>query len=251
MAILDVHDLEQSYGGLDILKGISFSLEPGERKAIIGPNGAGKTTLFNVLSGLVPSNAGRIQFLGKDITHASPETRAAMGLSRSFQITNLFPKLSVVSNILLAIQGVQKARYEMFRPVADYKDNLSQTRVLLEMVDLWGKRNVQVCELSHGQQRQIEIILALAAKPKLLLLDEPNAGLTRTESDRVIDLINSLIGDTTVILSAHDMDLVFTFSKQIMVLYYGKILMEGTPDQIQSAVEVREIYLGAEGPEDA
>jgi branched-chain amino acid transport system ATP-binding protein len=246
MEVLEVENLEQSYGGLNILEGISFSIKTGERRAIIGPNGAGKTTLFNVLCGFVPSKAGRIRLLDHDITNIAPNKRIALGLARSFQITTLFPTLSVLNNVLLAIQGLQSTRFQLFRPISSYKDNIARARELLEMVDLWDKRNSSISELAHGQQRQIEIILAAASKPKLLLLDEPNAGLTRAESDSLIDFINNLLGETTVLLTAHDMDLVFKLSQQIMVLYYGKIIAEGTPQQIQADSKVREIYLGVD-----
>jgi len=246
MEVLKIENLEQSYGGLSILEGISFSVKAGERKALIGPNGAGKTTLFNVLCGFTPPKAGRIQLFDRDITHASPNKRTALGLARSFQITTLFPPLSLLNNVLLAIHGIQTSRFQMFRPITAYKDNMARAQELLETVDLWDKRDSPISELAHGQQRQVEIILALASKPKLLLLDEPNAGLTRAESDSLIDFINNLLGETTVLLTAHDMDLVFKLSQQIMVLYYGKIIAEGTPEQIQTDPKVREIYLGVE-----
>ena len=244
MEVLEIKDLEQGYGGLSVLQGISFSMKAKEKRALIGPNGAGKTTLFNVLCGLTPLRAGQIHLLGHNITHTSPDKRAALGLARSFQITNLFPTLSILNNVLLSIQGLQTTRFQMFRPIDAYEDNLARARELLETVDLWDKRYTPVSELSHGQQRQIEIILALASKPKILLLDEPNAGLTRNESDSIADLINKLVGDTAVLLTAHDMDLVFKLSDQIMVLYYGKIIAEGTPEQIKTDSKVREIYLG-------
>lgn len=246
MELLEIDNLEQSYGGLRILQGISFRVKDKERRALIGPNGAGKTTLFNVLCGLTPLRGGQIHLLGHNITHMPPNKRAALGLARSFQITNLFPTVSTLNNVLLAIQGLQTTRFQMFRPIDAYEDNLARARELLETVDLWDKRHTLVSELSHGQQRQIEIIQALAAKPKVLLLDEPNAGLTRKESDSIADLINQLVGDTAVLLTAHDMDLVFKLSDQIMVLYYGKIIADGPPEQIKADSKVREIYLGTE-----
>ena len=169
--VLEVEKLAQSYGGLDVLTDISFELKAGEKAALIGPNGAGKTTLFNVLSGFVPPKAGQIHFLGRDITHIPTDTRAFLGLARSFQISNLFPELSVLTNVLLAIQGVQSSRYHMFRPITGYKDNLARARELLALVDLWEKRDVPISTLGHGEQRHMEIILSLASQPQLLLLE--------------------------------------------------------------------------------
>jgi branched-chain amino acid transport system ATP-binding protein len=246
MVILEADRLAQSYGGLQVLTEISFRLMVGEKVALIGPNGAGKTTLFNVLSGFVPLNAGKIHFLGQEITHLQPEARASLGLARSFQISTLFPSLNVLTNVLLAIQGVQTTRYRMFRPIMSYRDNLAKARELLELVGLWEKRESLISNLGHGEQRQMEIILSLASKPKLLLLDEPSAGLTAGESDKLIDMLHSLVADTTVLLTAHDTDLVFELAERVMVLYYGKIIAQGTPEEIQNDPEVREIYLGSE-----
>ena len=244
--ILDVEKLAQSYGGLNVLTEISFNLKEGEKAALIGPNGAGKTTLFNVLSGFVPSDRGQIHFLGKDITRMPTDNRALLGLARSFQISTLFPALSVLTNVLLAIHGIQTTRYRMFRPITAYRDDIKKAQELLELVDLWEKRDVLISNLGHGEQRHMEIILSLASKPKLLLLDEPSAGLTGGESDKLIDMLHELVRDTTVLLTAHDTDLVFKLAEKVMVLYYGKIIAQGTPEEIQNDPQVREIYLGSE-----
>jgi branched-chain amino acid transport system ATP-binding protein len=244
--ILEVEKVAQSYGGLQVLTDISFHLEAGDKAALIGPNGAGKTTLFNVLSGFVQPSSGRVRLFDHDITRMPSHGRVSIGLARSFQISSLFPGLSLLTNVLLAVQGVQSARYQMFRPITSYRDNMAQARKLLEFVGLWEKRNSLISTLGHGEQRQVEIILSLATKPKLLLLDEPNAGLTGGESDNLIDIINALVHDTTVLLTAHDTDLVFKFSDKVMVLYYGKIIAQGTPDEIQNNQKVQEIYLGSE-----
>jgi branched-chain amino acid transport system ATP-binding protein len=246
VVILEVNSLVQSYGGLNVLAGISFSLTAGEKAALIGPNGAGKTTLFNVLSGLVPPSSGKILLLGQDITHLPTEARASLGLARSFQISTLFPNLSVLTNVLLAIHGVQATRYHMFRPMGAYKGNIDRAQELLELFNLWEKRDYPISALGHGEQRQIEIILSLASRPKLLLLDEPSAGLTGGESDKLIDMIHTLVADTTVLLTGHDMDLVFRLTEKVMVLYYGQIIAQGTPEEIQDDPKVRDIYLGSE-----
>jgi branched-chain amino acid transport system ATP-binding protein len=172
--------------------------------------------------------------------------RVSLGLARSFQINTLFPRLSLLINVLLAIQGVQSTRFRWFRPIKTYTRNLIAARELLELVSLWDERDSPVEVLSHGQQRQVEIVLALASKPKVLLLDEPSAGLASGESGNLIDMIHNLTKETTVFFCAHDLDLVFTLADRVMVLYYGKIIAQGTPEEIQDDTKVQEIYLGVE-----
>jgi len=246
MDVLRVKDLSQSYGGLQVLNNLSFSLEAGEKVALIGPNGAGKTTLLNVLSGFVPPLSGRIHLLDCDVTEMPPHRRVSLGLARSFQINTLFPRLSLLTNVLLAIQGIQPTRYRMIRPITAYRGNLAKARKLLELVDLWGERESPVTALGHGQQRQVEIILALASEPRLLLLDEPSAGLTSGETGSLIQMIRNLMGNTTVFFCAHDLDLVFSLADRVIVLYYGQTIVQGTPREVQIDPKVREIYLGIE-----
>ena len=246
MEVLKVENLMQSYGGLHVLHDVSFSLGSGERVALIGPNGAGKTTLLNVLTGFVPPAAGRVTLLNRNVTRMTSNKRVSLGLARSFQINTLFPRLSLLINVLLAIQGVQSTRYRWFSPIKTYGNNIKAARELLERVNLWGERDTPVDVLSHGQQRQVEIVLALASNPKLLLLDEPSAGLASGESNILIDMIHSLTKDTTVFFCAHDLDLVFTVAERVLVLYYGKIIAQGTPEEIQEDTKVQEIYLGIE-----
>jgi len=246
MEVLKVEQLSQSFGGLSILEDISFSIGAAEKVALIGPNGAGKTTLMNVLSGFIPPRAGRIYLLGNDVTRMPSHRRVSLGLSRSFQINTLFSHLSLLTNVLLAIQGVQATRYQMIRPITAYKENFDKARELLELVDLWGERDSPITTLSHGQQRQVEIILALASKPRLLLLDEPSAGLTSGETGNLVHMIRNLMGDSTVFFCAHDLDLVFSMAERVVVLYYGQIVAQGTAKEIQNNPKVREIYLGVE-----
>jgi branched-chain amino acid transport system ATP-binding protein len=246
MDVLKVKDLSQSYGGLQVLNNLSFSLEAGEKVALIGPNGAGKTTLLNVLSGFIPPITGRIYLLDRDVTDMPSHRRVSLGLARSFQINTLFPRLSLLTNVLLAIQGIQATRYRMIRPITAYKDNLAKAQELLELVDLWGEKESPVTALGHGQQRQVEIILAIASKPRLLLLDEPSAGLTSGETGSLIHMIRNLMGDTTVFFCAHDLDLVFSLADRVIVLYYGQTIVQGTPREVQTDPRVREIYLGIE-----
>lgn len=245
MEMLRVKKIALGFGGLQVLQGISFSMEKGEKVALIGPNGAGKTTVLNVLSGLLTPQSGKIDLLGHDITHRPTHARAALGLSRSFQVSSLFPQLSVRSNVLLALHGIQRSSYQMIRPITAYKANLDKADELLESVDLSSKRDILALSLSHGEQRGLELILALASNPMVLLLDEPTAGLTSDESSALAEILRSSSNkDVAVLFVAHDLDLVFTVAERILVLYYGTIIAEGTPEEIQANQSVREIYLG-------
>jgi len=244
MSILRVENLSHSFGGLKVLDNIFFTLEVGERVALIGPNGAGKTTVINVLSGVLPCQSGRIYVLGQDITKMPPHGRAALGLARSFQINTLFPNLSLLTNVILAIQGVKADRFQMLRAISSYTDNFTRAKELLDLVGLWEKRDNSVTALSHGEQREVEILLALASQPKLLMLDEPSAGLSATETDVFIDMMRHLVKGTTVFFCAHDMNVVFGLAERVIVLYYGRIIAQGTAEEIQKDPEVMEIYLG-------
>ncbi len=244
MSLLQVENLSQSFGGLKVLDGISFRLEAGQRVGLIGPNGAGKTTLLNVLSGLQSFQSGRIHFVEREITKTPPYVRTCLGLARSFQLNTLFPNLSLLTNVLIAIQGAKNARFQMLRPLTAYKDNLARAQKLLELMDLWDKRDYLIANLSHGEQRQVEILLTLASQPKLIMLDEPNAGLSSAETTALIETIRNLSEDITVLFSAHDMDLVFSLAERVMVLYYGQIIAQGTPEEIRSDPKVMQIYLG-------
>lgn len=252
MEALRVESLSKNFGGVQALHDVSFRVEVGERLAIIGPNGAGKTTLFNVLNGQLSATEGRIYFYGKDITNLATHRRAHLGQSRSFQITSLFPPLTVLENSLLALQGTQPSRFQMFRSMTAYKHLFTKAQELLGIVDLWGKRDEPVKNISHGEQRRLEIAISLASEPKLLLLDEPSAGLTAGESEAVVDMIRNLGKDITTLLVAHDMDLVFGVAERIMVLHYGQVIVEGAPEVVRNDPRVKEIYMGAEeGAENA
>ncbi len=246
MEALKVTSLSKDFGGVHALRDVSFSVEAGERLAIIGPNGAGKTTLFNVLNGQLAATAGRILFFGQDITRLPIYSRAHLGLARSFQLTTLFLNLTVLTNTLLAFQGTLPSRFQLFRPITAYRHLYDKAHELLNSMDLWEKRNEPVEAISYGEQRKLEIALSLASKPKLLLLDEPSCGLTTAESGDISSLIRKLGTVITVILVAHDMDLVFDIAERIIVLHYGEIIAEGTCDEISCDVRVREIYMGSE-----
>ncbi len=246
MEVLKVEKIAQSYAGLQVLRDVSFSLNAGEKVGLIGPNGAGKTTLLNVLSGLLHPTAGKMFLLGNNVTNMPPHNRVSLGLARSFQITSLFPNLTLLENIILAIHGVQPSRYQMFRPVMSFKEHLNTAEQLLSSVDLWGKRNSTVQALSHGEQRQIEILFAMSSRPKILLLDEPSSGLNAAETHKLAGTIRGSMQDTAVMLVAHDLDLVYEICDRIMVLYYGNIIAEGTCKDIQANPKVQQIYLGTE-----
>jgi branched-chain amino acid transport system ATP-binding protein len=246
MSLLKAESLSLSFGGLHVLRGVSFGVEAGEKVALIGPNGAGKTTLINVLSGLLKPKTGKIYFLDQEITKMPAHQRVICGMARSFQLNTLFPHLTLLTNVMLATQGIKNKPLQVFRPFHAYGDTYTEARELLELAGFWQKRETPLGALSYGEQRQVEVLLALGSKPRLLLLDEPSAGLTKVETDSLINLIRSLTGDVSVFFVAHDLDLVFALARRIMVLYYGEIVAEGTPGEIQADPKVREIYLGVE-----
>ena len=244
--MLKVENVTQAYGGLRVLESISFSVAAGEKVALIGPNGAGKTTALNVITGLLSPLSGRIYLGGRDMTKLSVQKRISRGMGRSFQITSLFPELSILHNVLLAVLGVQRASYHMFRNITSFKAANASARELLDSVDLWEARNLFPTEISYGQQRRLELTLALASQPKVLLLDEPSAGLSNEESAALAQMLRlPAYKDVAILLVAHDMDLVFGVADRILVLYYGTIFAEGTAKEIQSNEKVREIYFGS------
>ncbi len=244
-ALLETNHLSVHFGGLAAVRGVTFGIEPGERLALIGPNGAGKTTLFNLLTGQLKPSGGKVLFKGQDITHASVFSRTHMGMARSFQITSLFPYQSVLVNAMIGIQGVQKSRYGFFRPIFNDKALSGAAQELLESAELWELRDEVVSSLAYGQQRKLEIALSLASHPDLLLLDEPSCGLTTVESADITKRIKELGSKITVLMIAHDMDLVFGVAERVILLHYGEIACEGTCEEIRSNAMVREIYMGS------
>jgi len=243
--LLEVQGVSVHFGGLAALRNVSFGVEPGERLALIGPNGAGKTTLFNVLTGQIKPSSGRVFFKGEDITHLPVYARTHRGMARSFQITSLFPYQSVKVNALIALQGVRRSRYNLTRYLMRDKEMQAAAQRLLEAHGLWELRDQIVSSLAYGQQRKLEIALSLASDPELLLLDEPSCGLTAQESAEITALIKELGPKITVVMIAHDMDLVFGVAERVMLLHYGEIVAEGTCEEIRSNEMVREIYMGS------
>jgi branched-chain amino acid transport system ATP-binding protein len=246
MEALRVEKLSKDFGGVRAVHDLSFHVQEGEHLAIIGPNGAGKTTLFNLLGGQLSPSGGKVYFFGQDITHMATHRRAHLGIARSFQIVSLFMNLTVLGNILLALQGTKAFRYQMVRPVSSYKTLFTKAEELLSSMDLWSKKDEPLHSISYGEQRKLEIAVSLASEPRLLLLDEPSCGLTAIEGADVVSRIRNLSSNITVIVVAHDMDLVFGVAQRIMVLHYGEFIAEGTCEQIRVNDKVKEIYMGME-----
>ena len=235
----------KTFTGLTAVDNVSLSVPHGARRVIIGPNGAGKTTLFNLISGALDPTGGRITYCGTDITHMAVHRRTALGITRTFQITNLFPNLTVSRNLVIACLALQKTKFMMFRPVSSYTGLLERAEELLKEFDLWKKRNELIKNLSHGDQRQIEVAMALAGQPRLLLLDEPTAGLSPAETRDLTRLLNKLDPAITIIMIEHDMDVAFAFGDTITVLCQGQKLAEGNRDEVKNNPMVQQIYLGA------
>jgi branched-chain amino acid transport system ATP-binding protein len=243
---LHLSDVSKVFGGLVAVDGVNLQVKPGERRALIGPNGAGKTTLFHLLSGELPPTAGHIRLFGRDVTRLPPHRRAALGMARTYQITNLFPQLTVLRNCLLAVQGLSPVKYHLHRALRRYPALFARAQAVLEAVGLQGKEEVVVRHLSHGEQRQLEIALALAGNPKLLLLDEPTAGLSPAESSMITALLKRLAPDITILIIEHDMDVAFALTQWITVLHYGRVIADGPADEVKANPLVQQIYLGDE-----
>ena len=236
--------LSKSFGGLRALRGIDLSLATGERHAIIGPNGAGKTTLFNVVTGLLSASAGQVLLFGQDVTGWPSQRRTALGMARTFQITSLFPKLTVLDNVLMAVNGPRRTKFVMWRFLSSFREVYEKAEALLDAAGFLDRKNVEVRSLSHGEQRQLEIVLGLASDPRLLLLDEPAAGLSSGESQDMARFLGRLDRRLTILLIEHDMEVVFDVADRVTVLHFGEVLQTGTADDIRHSERVREIYLG-------
>ena len=244
MKALEVQALSKNFGGLRAIRDISLEIEEGERRAIIGPNGAGKTTFFHLISGFLFPSSGHLSVFGTEVTHLQAHQRAALGMARTFQVTNLFQKLTLFENIFLGVQAMKWTRFCFYRRVKAFRDIVYETERLLKEWNLWEKKNTPLKNLSYGEQRQIEVIMALATKPRLLLLDEPTAGLSPAETILVTSIIKGLSREITTLLIEHDMDVAFDIAEKITVLHFGSILAEGSPEQIKGNPKVTEIYLG-------
>jgi branched-chain amino acid transport system ATP-binding protein len=243
---LALEGLRRTFGALTAVNDVTLSLAPRERRAIIGPNGAGKTTLFNLITGHLAPTAGRILFEGAPIGALPPHAVARRGISRSFQRTNVFPRLPVIENLRLAAAAGEPGSYDLLGSVGRRRVPLERARSTAEAVGLTDRLGVPAGDLSYGEQRQLEIGIALGTRPKLLLLDEPTAGMSPEETQRMTALLAGLPRDITLLIIEHDMDVVFTLADRITVLHYGEILAEGTADEVRADPRVYEVYLGSE-----
>jgi branched-chain amino acid transport system ATP-binding protein len=242
--VLTLQQVGVRFGGLKAVDGVSISVRRGERRAIIGPNGAGKTTLFNAITGVTLPTAGRIVFEGKDITRKPAQVRARMGVSRTFQITNLFPSLTVDENMQLAVRGSGGGKFSMLGSAQLTPEQAERADSALSISRLNKRGSVVVSELSYGEQRQLEMAMALVARPRLLLLDEPAAGLSPAERVIVADIIRALPRELTMVLIEHDMELVLNLVERVTCLNNGQMLAEGTPNEIRNNQRVQDVYLG-------
>jgi len=244
--LLLLDHLRKSYGALTVTDDVTLAVNPGELHAIIGPNGAGKTTLIHQISGLARPDAGRILFDGQDITRAPMHERVRRGLARSFQITSILPGFSVLENVALAVQARSGSSFRFFGDAASEGELNDQAIECLETVGLSGRAMLPAGLLSHGEKRQLEIAMALATAPKLLLLDEPLAGTGHEESERLIGTLRQLKQRITIVLIEHDMEAVFALADRVTVLVYGRAIATGSPETVRADPEVRAAYLGEE-----
>jgi branched-chain amino acid transport system ATP-binding protein len=245
-ALLHVDGLCKSFGALRATDQVSFEVRQGETHAIIGPNGAGKTTLIGQLAGNVRPDAGTIRFAAEDITRLAAPARSRRGLARSFQITSVYRDFTALENVTLAVQAHAGSSFRFWRPARSDESLRAPARAILAEVGLGERADVLAANLAHGEQRQLEIAMVLATKPRLMLLDEPMAGMGSDESQRLVRFLANLKGRQTIVLVEHDMDAVFALADRISVLVYGRIIATGTPAEIRANPEVRSAYLGEE-----
>ena len=243
-AVLQLDGVTRRYGGVCAVDDVSIEVSEGERHVVIGPNGAGKTTLFKLVSRLEPCSDGRIRVFGKDVTRMAPHRVAHLGLARTYQITQVFPALTALENVLLAVQGPLRSKFRMLRPALGQRSLVTKARDTLARVGLEGREERIAAELGHGEQRQLELGLALASDPKLLLLDEPAAGLSGADRGMIRDLVRGLPDDITVLLIEHDMELALGLADRVTCLHNGAMVVQGTPQEIKRDERVQDIYLG-------
>ncbi len=241
---VELDRVTKAFGGLVAVADVTLDVAARERLAVIGPNGAGKTTLFHLISGELRASSGTIHLFGQEVTGLAPHRRVALGLRRTYQITNLFPALSVEQNLLLGFYGLTTSKFDVVRPVPTRGRLVEAARAALAHVGLEGRARVPARELSHGEQRQLELALALACEPKLLLLDEPGAGLSAAERAAVGAIIRIIPPEVTLILIEHDMDLALSLVDRVVCLHNGRVIARGTPDEIRRNDAVQEVYLG-------
>ena len=241
---LEIVNLNKAFGGLPVTQDVSLSIRPGERRLIIGPNGAGKTTLFNQVTGDLKPNSGQIKLFGIDITQLAPHKRAHFGLSRTYQIITLFTGDTLEHNVTLGLLGLRPSRWQMWRPLSYYGELATEARRTLDSVGLLHLASFPVSDIAYGEKRRVELAMALAQKPRVLLLDEPLAGLSNTERAQVKALIASIPRETTVVMIEHDMDTALDLAETVTLLNYGRVIVDGARDAVIADERTREVYLG-------
>ena len=248
-AALTLDHVSRHFGGLRAVDDVSLVVRPGERRALIGPNGAGKTTLFNVISGELPASTGRVELFGADVTRLQPHQRAARGIARTFQITKLFPNLTVIDNVLLACSALDSRKFVMLRDTRSCGDLTDRAHQLVRQFGLSEHTQAWARNLSYGDQRKLEVALSMAGRPKVLLLDEPMAGLSAGESRAMQTILEAIDPGIAVLLIEHDMDIAFAFAERVTVLHQGRVLVEGPKAEVSANRSVQQIYLGEGGAE--
>jgi len=241
---LEIVNLKKAFGGLPVTHDVSLAIRPGERRLIIGPNGAGKTTLFNQVTGDLKPNSGQIKLFGADITHLAPHKRAHAGLSRTYQIITLFTGDTLEHNVTLGLLGLRPSRWQMWRSLSYYGELAAEARRTLDSVGLLHLAAHPVSDIAYGEKRRVELAMALAQKPRVLLLDEPLAGLSNTERATVKSLIASIPRATTVVMIEHDMDTALDLAETVTLLNYGRVIVDGARDAVIADERTREVYLG-------
>ena len=243
-SVLETRGLCKSFGALTVADQINFRLEAGSRHALIGPNGAGKTTFVNLLTGRLTPTSGQVWIGGQDVTALPQAERVRLGLGRTFQINSLFKKMSVLDNVALGVAERLKVADKLWQPARAFKAVRDESMALLEMLGIAADAGLRITDLPYGKQRLVEIAIALGLQPKVLLLDEPAAGVPSMESDRILQALDALPADIAILIIEHDMDLVFRFAKRITVLVQGEVLCEGSPQEIAADKRVHQVYLG-------
>ena len=244
MARLSLEGVHLQFGGVTALAGVSLEVHPGDFLAIIGPNGAGKTSIFNCISGIYAPSRGHIRFEGRDITPLKPHQRAHLGLARTYQIITLFPKDTLEHNLVLSLLGLSRSRWNGFKPLARYPELNEEAKDVLRRVGLVHLAERSIGVVSYGEKRRLEIAMALAQRPRVLLLDEPFAGLSREERAAMKELIAGIPREVTVVMIEHDMDTALDLAERITVLHYGSVIVEGTRAEVVADPKTREVYLG-------
>jgi branched-chain amino acid transport system ATP-binding protein len=242
--VLELKGLSKSFGGLHAVRGVTFKVMPGDRKAIIGPNGAGKTTLFNLITGDLTADSGSVKVFGQELLGMPTPDRVHRGLARTYQILTLFPREKLVHNVVLALLGLDKLRWNPWAVLTGHRHLYEQAREALAQVGLESSADRVVAETSYGERRRLELAMALAQKPKLLLLDEPLAGLSHGERQTVRELLGNIPRDVTIVMIEHDMDTALGFAERITLLHYGEVIVEGTRAEVVADPRTREVYLG-------